>query len=104
MPTIVREIPKFLHENNAAYQSLKRWNQADKESPRKFIIKVYIAFPILTTKTAATESKYIKKKNIFLNFTNICHIPEWILFVFKNVSFFQNPLDGYFEHFVLRLP
>ena len=68
---------KFLHENNAIYQSklsLKKWSQTDKESSGKVVVKVHNFFPIVTTKTAATVSKLIKSYfSGFLN--NICHIP-----------------------------
>ena len=81
---------KFLHENNAVYQSklsLKKWSQTDKESSRKVVIKVHIFFPTVMTKTAATCSKHIKSYfSGVLN--NVCHIPEWILLVFKNYLFF----------------
>ena len=59
----------------------------DKESSRKSIIKLYILCPIVMAQTAATASKYIKK-NLFLIFINICHIPEWILLIFRNALFF----------------
>ena len=84
---------KFLHENNAAYQSklfLKKWSQMDKESSAKVVIKVRILFPIVITKTAAAGSKHIKSYfSGFLN--NICHITEWILLIFKNSLFFKIP-------------
>ena len=85
---------KFLHENNAAYQSklsLKKWSQTDKESSTKVVIKVHILYPIVMAKIAATGSKHIKSYfSGFLN--NICNIPEWILL-----------FNDQFEQFVLRL-
>ena len=41
--------------------------------------------------TTSTASKYIQSY-IFLIFTNICHIPDWILLIFKNALFFLIPL------------
>ena len=55
---------KFLHENNAAYQSklsLKKRSQTDKESPRKVVIKVHILFLIVMVKKASTGSNSIKR-------------------------------------------
>ena len=55
---------KFLHENDAAYQSklsLKKWSQTDKESPRKVVIKVHILFLIVMVKKKSTGSNSIKR-------------------------------------------
>ena len=85
---------KFLHENNAVHQSklsLKKWSQTYKESSRKIIIKVHIFFPIVITKTAATGSKHIKSY-FSGSLNNICHIPEWVLLIFKFFLFFKIPL------------
>ena len=85
---------KFLLENNTSYQSklsLKKRNQTDKESSREVVIKVHTLFLIVMTKTAAKISKHIKSYfSEFLN--NICHIPVWILLIFKNSLFLKSPL------------
>ena len=38
--------------------------------------------------------------NFFLMFTNISHITKWILLIFRNIYFFQHPLDDWFENFL----
>ena len=60
---------KFLHENNAIYQSklsLKKWSQTYKESSRKVVIKIKIFFPIVMAKN--DQQVQIPSKVIFLDF------------------------------------
>ena len=84
---------KFLYENNETYRSklhLEKWSQTDIEFSRKVTMKVHIPFLIVMTKTAATGSKYIQSYFSWFS-NNICHIPEWILVIFKNHWFFKVP-------------
>ena len=88
----------IVRENKVAYQSklsLKKWDK-QINNPQGSCHKGTYPFPHCMTKTAATGSKHIKICfSGFLN--NICHIPEWILLVFKNFVFFKIPFMASFN-------
>ena len=84
---------KFLHEEDAAYQSklsLKKWSQTSKEYSRKVVIKVHILFLILMTKTAAAGSKHIKSCFSGFLITFVLYLNGFYLF-FKILYFFNSP-------------
>ena len=86
---------KFLHEDNAAYQSkasLKKWSQTDKESSKIVVIKVHVLFPIVMRKTAAIGSKHIKSYFSGVSIAFVIYLSGFYLFL--KFFIFLNPLDG----------